>query len=380
MPIHPEKVTGTHGQGSYELTFILQQKEKIDMMHTRKLTVGSVIGTIVLGSLILALLIFTASRTVHFLQMTFPPDFQYIAYLALAAFDGGILGWTIFATVASEGAVQRGLAYLMIFVCLVGVILTTVADTIISSGKNGLTSVPPYMATVGIWGSLAVIILNVVAGVVAHLASPHHVRKFQLESIHDGIWQLSMQHVRESALTIGPEVARAHADHWVRTTIQDSIGSLPVSQQQQMLPPAVESTLVSASSRNQMIDPYQVKPQVDAEKKSIEKKPSLFARMRSAIDERIDGKSEPVEEEQDDEVEKTIEEEEVYEVIDPAKKSPASWTNQEWMMLRDQIDAFAFATIWKMYKGDAPQPGEKIIEKKKGRGGKKAKNLASQDV
>lgn len=358
------------------------------MMHKRKQTVGSVIGIIVLGGLILALLIFTATRTVHFLQMTFPPDFQYIAYLALAAFDGGILGWTIFATVASEGAMQRGLSYLMIFVCLVGVILTTVADTIITSGKNGLTSVPPNMATIGIWGSLAVIILNVVAGVVAHLAAPHHVRKFQLEGVHDEIHQLTIQHIRSRALDIAPQIASESADHWVRLTIQDAIGSLPTSKQQQLLPSpnvidADKSNLVYVGNNNEQtegrIDPYGVREEVKKSKK-LENK-SLAQRLKEAVSFAVpvkDKVEETIEEEIDDEETIEEEEEEVYEVIDPAKKSPANWTNQEWMMLRDQIDAFAFATIWKMYKGDAPQPGEKTIEKKKGKGGKQAKNLASQ--
>lgn len=358
------------------------------MMHKRKLTVGSVVGTIILGGLILALLIFTASRTVHFLQLTFPPDFAYVAYLALAAFDGGIIGWSIFATVSAEGAMQRGLAYLMIFVCLVGVILTTVADTIISSGENGLTKVPPYMATIGVWGSLVVIILNVVAGVVAHLASPHHVRKFQLESIHDEIHQLTIQHIRASALDIAPKIAAESADHWVRLTVQDAVGSLPMPKKQNLQLPgpkiidADKSKLVYVSNEHSTgeVDPYKVKQEVDNDK--TDRKP-LGKMLKDAInfklpvntDEKIETEVEEIDDdeiiEDDDEV--------VYEVIDPQKKSPSKWTDEEWRILYDKIDAFAFNDIWRMYKGDVPYPWEKAAPAKKKSGRPKKKTVSQEE-
>lgn len=341
------------------------------MMHKRKLTVGSVVGTIILGGLILALLIFTASRTVHFLQLTFPPDFAYVAYLALAAFDGGIIGWSIFATVSAEGAMQRGLAYLMIFVCLVGVILTTVADTIISSGQNGLTKVPPYMATIGVWGSLVVIILNVVAGVVAHLASPHHVRKFQLESIHDEIHQLTIQHIRASALDIAPKIAAESADHWVRMTVQDAVGSLPMPKQQTLLPgpkiiDADKSKLVYASNEHSTgkVDPYNVRQQVEEDKK-IERQP-LSRTLKEAISFKLPANvTKKIETEAEELPVEEIEEEE------EDAESPSTWTDEEWAAVYEKIDAFAFNDLWKLYKGDAPYPWEKEIPVKKKRSSKK---------
>lgn len=254
-------------------------------MHKRKLSVGSVIGAIVLGALMIALMIYTATRTIHFIQMTFPPSMSYVAYLALAAFDGGIIGWTIFATWSAEGALQRGLSYLMIFVDTLGVILTTVADTTTVSAQNGITKLDPNMATVGMWGSIAIIVLNVVAIIVTHLVSPEHMRKFELENVHDSIHQLTMQHIRSRAIEIAPQIAAEHAEHWVRTTIQDVVGGLPASSQTRQLPAArvVESRAIAAHSR-QKIDPYKVKHQVNSEKKSIEQKESPLGKFHGAIE------------------------------------------------------------------------------------------------
>lgn len=335
-------------------------------MHKRKLNVGSVIGTIVLGGLMIALLIYTATRTVHFLQMTFPASMNYVAYLALAAFDGGILGWTIFATSTAEGALQRGLAYLMIFVDTLGVILTTIADTTTVSAQNGLTKLDPNMVAVGMWGSIAIIVLNVVAIIVTHLVAPHHVRKFELENVHDSIHQLTMQHIRDRSLEIAPQIAAEHAEHWVRQTIQDVVGSLPASSQTRQLPAAriVESipqVAISAASKDQIVDPHKVKPQVDSEKKNIEEK-SLWERLKNTINFEIPVEEETIEEE---------EEEEKWKPGDPLPENYIDWTDGQWKEAKEQLDAWQYEALF-----DQAFPDEKVEKPKKKTRAKKKANLA----
>jgi len=341
-------------------------------MHKRKLNVGSVIGTIILGGLMIALMIYTATRTVDFLQMTFPKSMSYVAYLALAAFDGGIIGWTIFATSAAEGAMQRGLAYLMIFVDTAGVILTTIADTTTISAQNGLTKVDPNMATVGMWGSICIIVLNVVAVIVTHLVAPHHVRKFELENVHDSIHQLTMQHIRTRAIEIAPQIAAEHADHWVRTTIQDVVGSLPASAQTRQLPssnvvdadpPTISHNPVAkpmvAASKDQILDPEKVKPAVDSESKPLEKIRNAQAQkslgekiwaMRDAIDTKLDGKKDesevlPVEQPQEEKP------------VDKPKlpSDPARWSHKHWMIAHDILPWKEYRRIFDEYRGDEPE-------------------------
>jgi len=269
-------------------------------MHRRKMRVGSFIGILVLGLMVLALLIYTATRTLHFLQMMFPPDMQYVAYLALVAFDVGILGWTLFATTAAEGAPQRAISYAMIFVCVVGVVVATIADTALVSQQNGITKAPPNIATIGMWGSIIVIVLNVVAGICAHLFSPSHMRKFELESVHDEIHQLTIDHIKSRARDIMPQLAAENAEHWVRQTMSEVVGTLPHNANQQLpLARVVESdapkSVAQAASRTHTVDPHQVRPQVDAEPKSLDKPNSLgqmlgsvHSGLHNAIDKVID--------------------------------------------------------------------------------------------
>lgn len=365
-------------------------------MHKRKMNVGSVIGTIVLGGLMIALMIYTATRTVHFLQETFPASMSYVAYLALAAFDGGIIGWTIFATATAEGALQRGVAYLMIFVDTLGVILTTIADTTTVSAQNGLTKVDPYMATVGMWGSIAIIVLNVVAIIVTHLVAPHHVRKFELENVHDSIHQLTMQHIKDRAIEIAPRIAAEHADHWVHQTIQDVVGSLPASSQtrqlassqiQQLPSPVVDADPVACAANecgDHVADPYDMAGKVAKEKEQgITYKP-IGKMLKDAISFKLPASAankKKIEAEAKSEEEEIVEDdEEVYEVLEPQEKSPSTWTDEEWAALYEKIDAFAFNDIWRMYKGDVPYPWEKPAPTKKSTSKKKTGKVTRREV
>jgi hypothetical protein len=137
----------------------------------------------------------------------------------------------------------------------------------------------------------------------------------------------------------------------------------------------VTKKLSEVSSRDHVLDPYDMKGRVDKEREQgIVRKP-LGKMLKDAIsfklpanvtnEQKIETEAEELEEEE-------IIEDEEEEMIDPQKKSPSKWTDEEWMILRDKIDAFAFADIWKMYKGDIPQPGEKPLPTKKKASKKKA--------
>jgi hypothetical protein len=183
---------------------------------------------IVLWGLILAMLGFTVVRTLHFLQMTFPPDQQYIAYLALAAFDVGVLGWFYYATHAAEGAAQRAVAYGMIFICGAGVIITTIADMLMVSDQNGvINKLPPDLATIALWAVMIVIALNVAAGIIVHLVDPKHQRHMAAEAARDKIHMATLAQINKQADTIAPQIAERVAAHWADQTIAEMVGMLP---------------------------------------------------------------------------------------------------------------------------------------------------------
>lgn len=175
---------------------------------------GRVVAQILLWGLILSLLIFTAVRTLHFLGLTFPPDQGYMPWLGLAAFDGGVLLWFFFATQAASGKWQRGLAYLMIAVCMAGVIICTVADMLLVSAANGLVKLPAGTGDQALRGVIAVIIINVVAGVVVHLVSPDHLLKMAEEEAKGQIQEQALKNIKGRAITVAPEWSDKIGEQW----------------------------------------------------------------------------------------------------------------------------------------------------------------------
>src|SRR5579871_681348 len=195
------------------------------MKNTNLHSAGS---KVVLWLLILAMLGFTITRTLHFLVQTFPPDQAYVAYLALAAFDIGVLGWLYYAMNAAQGTGQRVVGYGMIFVCASGVIVTTIADMLMVSAKNGVTvKMPPDVATAALWAVMIVISLDFFAGILVHLLDPKHQKHMTIENARDKIHQASMAAIDKRVGEIAPRVADRVAAYWEDQVVQEMIGHIP---------------------------------------------------------------------------------------------------------------------------------------------------------
>lgn len=178
------------------------------------------IAHLLLWALGLALLAFTGFRTLDFLSMTLSADQQFIKYLALAAFDGGVLLWFMFGKHEAKGW-QRAIAYIMIFICLTGVCICTWADTFLVSSHNGLVRLPPGIAETALYGVLIIILLNVVMCVVTHLVSPEALRQWRIESAHDKIEDQTLKQIDQGSVLIAPDIARQLAQQWQAQTYQN---------------------------------------------------------------------------------------------------------------------------------------------------------------
>src|ERR1700730_13948773 len=100
-------------------------------------TMKQKMATALLTIMGISLLGYTASRTLNFIRMTLPADQHDTAYLALVAFDGGLVLWTAFYLHGAKGPWQRGIAALMIVVSLVGVLIGFGADTLYTATGFG---------------------------------------------------------------------------------------------------------------------------------------------------------------------------------------------------------------------------------------------------
>ena len=163
----------------------------------------------------ISLLGYTASRTLNFIRMTLPPDQHDTAYLALVAFDGGLLLWTAFYLHGAKGPWQRGIAALMIVVSLVGVLIGFGADTLYTATGFGLAKMTAGDAQSAIWGMVIIIGLNVAAVTVTHMTHPDALRNQAEEEAHDRITMATLEQIKQNATHLAAELAPQLAGKWM---------------------------------------------------------------------------------------------------------------------------------------------------------------------
>jgi hypothetical protein len=203
-------------------------------------------GKVVLWLLILCMFGFTIVRSLHFLQQTLPADQTYVAFLALAAFDIGVLGWLYYAMHSASGVNQRVIAYGMIFICSGGVIATTVADMLMVSAANGVISKQPsYIGTIALWAVMLVIALNFLSGILVHLVDTKHAKHMAVESARDQITAASLAAIVTKAAEIAPRIAERVAQEWENDVIREMVGHLPPASSTPLLPASLPQTVES---------------------------------------------------------------------------------------------------------------------------------------
>lgn len=173
--------------------------------------------TILLVTLLgLALLGYTAVRTLDLIALTLPSDKQVTAYLALAAFDGGLVLWALFFMNGARGQWQRGIAILMTIVSAVGVIAALAGDTFYHTGTAGLTrQIDPAFIESVVWIMVTVIALNIAAVTGVHLTDPDRLKAQAEAEALDKIEDATLQKIAASADSLAAELAPMKAAAWV---------------------------------------------------------------------------------------------------------------------------------------------------------------------
>jgi hypothetical protein len=195
--------------------------------------------------------------------MFLPPEQAPLSYLALVAFDGGLLGWSFFFAKGARGSWQRSIAAIMIVVSIVAVVIGFAGETFFNASKKGMLTITPDMSATVVWAVCGVIAANVVAIVVTHLTSPEHRRSMAEEEANDVIEDAVIEAIRRSA----PITARQIAPHKVTEWVEDRVQMyLPAGQTVQALP---------APQPRQTAQP---EPAQTVEAEPEEKQPSLLQR------------------------------------------------------------------------------------------------------
>jgi len=120
----------------------------------------------------IGLLIYAASRTLNFVQMTMPSNQQYMGYLYLLSTGIGALIWLGVYLKKAKGATQRAIAFSMGLLDLLGEFVLVYADTIYISSQNGKMNMTQDELQIFIMASVGIMAINAMAYYAFKLADP----------------------------------------------------------------------------------------------------------------------------------------------------------------------------------------------------------------
>jgi len=173
------------------------------------------LGTILVTGLGVALLIYSATRSLDFISLTLPGDKQILAWFGLAALDGGLIAWLLSYLYGSNGGWQRAIAMLMIVVDFVGAVAMFTLDTIFNAGTAGLiVAMSADTIQTAVLALSMVIALNIGAVVAHHMLDPEMLRRQAEETARAMIEDQAIRLIHENSHQLASEVAPQVANSW----------------------------------------------------------------------------------------------------------------------------------------------------------------------
>ncbi len=201
---------------------------------------------ILVALMALALMLFTASRTLDLLQLLLPANQSVFAYLGLVAFDGGLFGWSLWFAYGARGQYQRAIALLMVIVSLVAIGITTIGDLVISAAAKGLVNALSEQQRLAILlGVGAIVFLNVAAFFLTHITEPERLRAMATENAKDMIHAETLRQIHQAAPIVASQVAPNLTRQWVVETVQQLLPGTTWQGEHQ--PPAIAAPTINAA-------------------------------------------------------------------------------------------------------------------------------------
>ncbi len=177
--------------------------------------IGVLLVTILGG----ALLVYSATRSLDFIELTLPSDRAVLAYFGLAALDGGIIAWLLSYLNGSRGAWQRAISILMVIVDTCGAIAMFTLDTLYNTGKNGITAaMTPEAITNAVLGLSAIIALNIIATLAHHVTDPDKLREQAEEEAFAKVEDATLKQISKNADSLAANLAPIMAADWQAQT------------------------------------------------------------------------------------------------------------------------------------------------------------------
>lgn len=185
------------------------------------------ISSLLVSALGLALLVYSATRSVDFISATLPPDRQILAWFGLAALDGGLVFWMLFFLSGAKGSWQRGIALMMTICDFAGCVVMFTLDTLLRTGQSGMTqALSPAAIQTAVLALSLVIALNIAATVATHLTDPETRRQMAHEEALAEIEEQSIQQISDNSKRLAAELAPSIAASWIEDTRAQYQGAL----------------------------------------------------------------------------------------------------------------------------------------------------------
>jgi hypothetical protein len=132
-------------------------------------------GSLTLGDVIvlvldLVLLIYTGWRSYDFLTTSVPQGYEILALVGLWGLDIGAVAWSLVWIFGSASKYQDWVSMFFFMFDLVGVVLTSLTDSLLYGQADGVLSA--MLQDIAVVVVPLIVVANVVAGFIYHLTSP----------------------------------------------------------------------------------------------------------------------------------------------------------------------------------------------------------------
>jgi hypothetical protein len=175
--------------------------------------------TTILEIMGLALLAFTATRTIDLFGRIFEGESLIVAVFALAALDIGLVAWTQYYIHGAKSDAQRAIALIMVVVDMAGVAIVFISDMMIRGGKSGLVAAIDQGTGMAIIVALGIVIMaNIMAFIMVKVADPDAQIAHMQNKARYAIDRATMEQIASKSEQLASELAPKRASQWTQNT------------------------------------------------------------------------------------------------------------------------------------------------------------------
>lgn len=183
------------------------------------MTMGKFISNLFLSALAIGLSIFTASRTLNLLAWALPTGQDFLQYLGLAAFEGGMYFWSFYFVAGAKGVQQRSIALCMAVGSVIAVCIATVADLYLDASLDGKLPTISNDAKQSMILFLGIVItINVAAFLACKLMAPEKLREIRTGQAEDQIFAEGLRAIEALTPSMAADAAPYLAADWSNRT------------------------------------------------------------------------------------------------------------------------------------------------------------------